>query len=103
MKAKHVDMWFSKIGSVVFVVFASILNWWLKWNIDYKAIIAVGLFIFVVGLPISVSYWIEGIGAVVKARTGVQLPPMQVTSAWEPASITTTKASTTPAPGPQQG
>jgi len=74
MKATHVDLWFSKIGAVVFVVASFILNAALKWEIDYKAIIAVGLFIFVVGLPISLSFWLQGIEAIVKAKTGVQLP-----------------------------
>jgi len=78
MKARHMDLWISKIGSVVFVVATFILNAALKWGIDYKAIIAVGLFIFVVGLPISLSFWLQGIEAIVKAKTGVQLPPVQM-------------------------
>jgi len=78
MKARHMDLWISKIGSIAFAVVFFVLNGALKWGFATKDILLIASFIFLVGLPVSVSFWIQGIEAVVKAKTGVQLPPVQM-------------------------
>lgn len=71
MKAKHVSIWWSKIGSIIFVVGMFALKAVFAWKIGLKEIIGGGAFIFVVGLPVDVSFWIDKVNEVVKAKGGV--------------------------------
>ena len=93
MKAANVDLWIFKIGSIVVVITLFILNGSLKWGFAVKDILMIGGFVFILGLPISVSMWIKGLEAVVRAKTGAQIDQ----------TVTTVPSDTTIVPNPLQG
>ena len=75
MKTADLDLWIFKVGSIVVVLTLFILNGIFKWGFAVKEILMVGGFVFILGLPISVSMWIKGLTAVVQAKTGAVITP----------------------------
>ena len=88
MKTADVDLWIFKAGSIVVVIALFIMNGIFKWGFQVKEILMVGGFVFILGLPISVSMWIKGITAVVQAKTGAVISP-DVTSVTDSATVVT--------------
>ncbi len=66
IRARTVDLIFTKIGAVGFMVVA----YFVVRPSGWIAIVAIGAGIFIVGLPISVSVWQQQIAKIIQAKNG---------------------------------
>ncbi len=69
MQGKHVSYW-SKIVAPIVTVALIVLIAVFHWQIPWVAAIATGAFVFIVGLPIDASVWMDKLTGLAKLKLG---------------------------------